>query len=129
MIVVDSDVWIDYFCGQSNHATEYLHDVLGRQLVSTADWSFAEVLYHFVGTNALCTIQDVLSAIPVLSMSHEALIRKASIHAQWLSEQGLYLGTMRDHVLATFCVEHQYSLLALDQRFQPYCQHLGLKTL
>jgi hypothetical protein len=129
MIVVDSEVWIDYFCGQSNHATEYLHDVLGRQLVSTTDWSLAKVLHHFVGTTALCTIQDLLSAIPVLSMSHETLIRKASMHAQWLAEQGLYLHTMQDHVLATFCIEHQYSLLVLDQRFQPYVEHFGLKTL
>ena len=129
MIVVDADVWIDYFCGRSNHATEYLHDVLGRQLVSTGDWTFAEVLYHFVGTASLCTIQDLLSSILVLSMGDESLVRKAAAHAQWLAEQGVYLSHMRDHVLATFCVEHQYSLLTQDQRFQPYCEHFGLKTL
>lgn len=129
MVVVDSQVWIDYFAGHSNHATEYLHDVLGRQLVSIADSILADVLFHFVGTSAVSTIQDVLSAIPVLSIGGEVLIKKATLHAQWLAERGVYLGCMQDHLIATFCVEHQYTLLAQDQRFQPYVEHFGLKTL
>jgi predicted nucleic acid-binding protein len=129
MIVVDSGVWIDYFCGHSNHATEHLHDILGRQLVTTGDWIFAEVLHHFVGSTGLETIEQVLSAIPILNMGGEDLVKKAHAHSQWLADQGLFLCTARDHILATFCIEHQYTLLTQDQRFQPYCQHLGLKTL
>ena len=129
MVVVDSQVWIDYFAGHSNHATEYLHDVLGRQLVSIADAVLADVLFHFVGTAAVNAIQDILSAIPVLPMGGEHLIKKSTLHAQWLAERGLYLSNMQDHLLATFCLEHQYTLLAQDQRFQLYVEHFGLKTL
>lgn len=47
MIVVDSSVWIDYFNGQINAATDLLYDLLGNEPILIGDLIYAEVLQGF----------------------------------------------------------------------------------
>jgi len=37
MILVDSSVWIDYFCGRSNAQTELLDTLLGKEPLAVGD--------------------------------------------------------------------------------------------
>ena len=128
MILVDSSVWIDYFNGSETLATKKLDSLLGVQPVCTGDLILAEVLQGFRQDQDYQAAKTVLCALPVHAMLGVAISLKSAENFRTLRKQGITIRKTIDTMIATFCIENDFSLLHSDKDFQPFQQLLGLQV-
>ena len=70
MILVDSSVWIDFFAGTDNPATQQLQNLLldGSATLGAADLIVFEVLRGFRSEKSRLQAQAYLSALPQVTL-------------------------------------------------------------
>ena len=129
MILVDSSVWIDYFKGIETLATKKLDGLLGIQPICTGDLILAEVLQGFRQDSDYQAAKTLLCALPVYPMLGVALSLKRVENFRVLRKQGITIRKTIDTMIATFCIENNFSLLHSDKDFQPFQQILGLQVV
>ncbi|MEI6268571.1 MAG: PIN domain nuclease [Methylococcaceae bacterium] len=129
MILVDSSVWIDYFNGTETLATKKLDGLLGIQPICTGDLILAEVLQGFRQDSDYQAAKTLLCALPVYPMVGVALSLKSVKNFRVLRKQGITIRKTIDTMIATFCIENNFSLLHSDKDFQPFQQILGLQVV
>ncbi len=129
MILVDSSVWIDYFNGIETLATKQLDGLLGIQPICTGDLILAEVLQGFRQDSDYQAAKTLLCALPVYPMLGVALSLKSVENFRVLRKQGITIRKTIDTMIATFCIENNFSLLHSDKDFQPFQQILGLQVV
>lgn len=129
MILVDSSVWIDYFNGNSTEATEYLEVALGREDLIIGDLILTEVLQGFKSDKDFDTAKDLLASFEVHHLLGEDIAVKSAENFRILRRKGLTIRKTIDVIIATYCIEHQISLLQADKDFTPFASHLGLRIL
>ncbi len=129
MILVDSSVWIDYFNGIETLATKKLDGLLGIQPICTGDLILAEVLQGFRQDSDYQAAKTLLCALPVYPMLGVALSLKSVENFRVLRKQGITIRKTIDTMIATFCIENNFSLLHSDKDFQPFQQILGLQVV
>lgn len=129
MILVDSSVWIDYFNGAETLATKKLDSLLGVQPICTGDLILAEVLQGFRQEQDYQTAKTLLCSLPVHAMLGVALSLKSAENFRTLRKQGITIRKTIDTMIATFCIENDFSLLHSDKDFQPFQQLLGLQVV
>ena len=129
MILVDSSVWIDYFNGNSTETTEYLETALGREDLIIGDVILTEVLQGFKSDKDFDTAKDLLVSFDVHNLLGEEVAVKSAENFRILRRKGLTIRKTIDVIIATYCIEHQISLLQADKDFTPFANHLGLRIL
>jgi predicted nucleic acid-binding protein len=129
LILVDSSVWIDYFNGIETLATKKLDGLLGIQPICTGDLILAEVLQGFRQDSDYQAAKTLLCALPVYPMLGVALSLKSVENFRVLRKQGITIRKTIDTMIATFCIENNFSLLHSDKDFQPFQQILGLQVV
>jgi predicted nucleic acid-binding protein len=129
LILVDSSVWIDYFNGTETLATKKLDGLLGIQPICTGDLILAEVLQGFRQDSDYQAAKTLLCALPVYPMVGVALSLKSVKNFRVLRKQGITIRKTIDTMIATFCIENNFSLLHSDKDFQPFQQILGLQVV
>ena len=129
MILVDSSVWVDYFNGAETLATKKLDGLLGLQPICTGDLILAEVLQGFRQDQDYQTAKTLLCSLPVYPMLGVTLSLKSAENFRILRKQGITIRKTIDTMIATFCIENDFSLLHSDKYFQPFQQLLGLKVV
>jgi hypothetical protein len=129
LILVDSSVWIDYFNGSETLATKKLDSLLGVQPICTGDLILAEVLQGFRQEQDYQTAKTLLCSLPVHAMLGVALSLKSAENFRTLRKQGITIRKTIDTMIATFCIENDFSLLHSDKDFQPFQQLLGLQVV
>lgn len=128
MIVVDSSVWIDYFTGKPTPATNKLDSLLGVERVAVGDLMLTEVLQGFRIEREYRQAKRLLLSLAVLNiLSIDIALRSASNYRR-LRRIGVTVRQTVDTIIATYCVEHNLALLHSDKDFQPFHEHLKLKS-
>ncbi len=121
MILVDSSVWIDFFRGTSNTATDQLVRLLkGGRLeaeVGVADLVIYEVLRGFDKPKDRQRAQALLLDISVVEIGGLQNALLAAEHYNVLRSSGYTVHSPIDVLLASCCIAHQHQLLHRDADF------------
>lgn len=126
MIVVDSSVWIDYFCGNERPQTDRLDELLGVKPVAVGDLILAEVLQGFKSDNDFKIAKQLFEDVTIFEMLGEERAVKSAENFRYLRTKGITIRKTADVIIATFCIEQRIPLLFADKGFRPFVDHLGL---
>ena len=129
LILVDSSVWIDYFNGLVTAATEKLDRLLGREQVAIGDLILADVLQGFTDEREFETAKTLLSSFNVVELGGARIAIQAARNFRALRKRGVTIRKTIDTIIATRCIEGGYELLHSDRDFEPFVEHLGLRSV
>ena len=128
MIVVDTSVWIDYFRGVVNPQSDKLDTILGVERVITGDLILTEVLQGFASDRDFNRARKLLASVPLIPLVGEDIAFQAAKNFRKLRTLGITIRKTIDTLIATSCIEKKFSLLYSDRDFDPFVQHLGLRS-
>jgi predicted nucleic acid-binding protein len=128
VILVDSSVWIDYFRGVVTPQTEKLDSLLGIEPVATGDLILTEVLQGFVSDRDFNQARKLMTSLVVVDLAGQGLAIQAARNFRALRKLGVTVRKTIDTVIATRCIESKMPLLYSDKDFDPFVEHLGLRS-
>lgn len=128
MILVDSSVWIDYFRGTPTLEADRLDRLLGREELVVGDIVLAEVLQGFTTDAAFRTALDLFDTLPLVDIGGRATAIEAARNFRRLRTRGVTVRGTIDTLIATYCMLSGTSLLYSDRDFDPFVEHLGLRS-
>lgn len=128
MILVDSSVWIDYFRGASTPEADRLDGLLEREPLATGDLVLAEVLQGVASDKDFDRALALLTSLIVVDLGGWEIGIKAASTYRILTARGVTVRKTIDTVIATRCIEDDFALLYSDRDFDPFVEHLGLRS-
>lgn len=128
MILVDSSVWIDYFRGLATPEAGRLDAILGQEPVATGDLILAEVLQGFASDRDFERARRLLAALVLVEIDGERIAVQAARNFRALRARGVTARKTIDTLIATRCIESGLALLYSDRDFDPFVEHLGLRS-
>lgn len=128
MILVDSSVWIDYFRGTQTPQTEKLDGLLSSEPIAIGDLILTEVLQGFGSERDFNEAKRLLTSLLVVELGGRDIAIQAARNFRILRAQGVTIRKTIDTVIATRCIESGFTLLHSDRDFDPFVQHLGLRS-
>ena len=129
MIVVDSSVWIDYLRDVVSPTTKFLDEVFGRERVLIGDLMMVEVLPGIPGERAFQNARSLMLSVGnVITISDLDIATDAAANYRFLRSRGITIRKTIDTLIATRCIVDGYALLYSDRDFDPFVEHLGLKS-
>ena len=126
MIVVDSSVWIDYFCGNGTQQVDRLDELLGVKPVAIGDLILAEVLQGLRSDKEFKIAKQLFKDVTVFEMLGESRAIKSAANFRYLRTKGITIRKTADVIIATFCIDQRLPLLFADKDFKPFVDYLGL---
>jgi predicted nucleic acid-binding protein len=129
VILVDSSVWIDYFCGTATLQTDKLDSLLGNQPLAVGDLILTEVLQGFGSDKDFNQAKKLLTSLAVVELGGQDIAIQAAKNYRALRVLGVTVRKTIDTVIATRCIESGYTLLHCDRDFDPFVAHLGLQSV
>ena len=129
MILVDSSVWIDYFNGQVTPETNKLDTLLGVEPLGVGDLILTEVLRGFRSDVDYQTAKKLMTSLSIFEMLGTDMAIQSADNFRLLRKEGITVRKTTDVIIASYCIEHNYSLLFADKDFLPFVAHLGLKAV
>jgi predicted nucleic acid-binding protein len=126
MILVDSSVWIDYFCGNDTPAAETLDKTLGVKTVVVGDLVLTEVLQGFRSEKDYRIARSLMDELTVFEMLGKEIAIKSAENFRKLRKKGITIRKTADVIIASYCIEHSLPLLFSDKDFKPFVKYLGL---
>jgi predicted nucleic acid-binding protein len=129
MILVDSSVWIDFFNGIENQASNKLNSTLGNEEIVIGDLILTEVLQGFRLDKDFELAKNALLSLKVHKMLGTDLALKSAANFRLLRKRGITIRKTADVIIATFCIENNLSLLFSDKDFLPFVDELNLKSV
>jgi predicted nucleic acid-binding protein len=128
MILVDSSVWIEYFRGTKTPETDRLDALLGVEPVATGDLVLAEFLQGFSSDQDFNQGNKLLTSLPIIELLGADIAIQAARNFRVLRGLGITIRKTIDTLIATSCIENQLTLLYSDTDFDPFVEHLGLRS-
>jgi predicted nucleic acid-binding protein len=128
VILVDSSVWIDYFRGTPTPQAEKLDLLLGSEPLVTGDLVLTEVLQGFVSERDFDQARKLLTSLVVVDLGGQDIAIQAAKNFRALRSLGITVRKTIDTVIATRCIASGLTLLYSDRDFDPFVQHLGLRS-
>ncbi len=128
MILVDSSVWIDYFRGTVTPETERLDELLGSEPLCVGDLVLAEVLQGFNTDKEFNQARKLLTSLDVVGLGGQEMAIQAARNFRTWRQMGITVRKTIDTLIATACIEHDFALLFSDRDFEPFVEHLGLRS-
>lgn len=129
MILVDSSVWIDYFNGRITRQTNTLDSLIGRELIVVGDLILTEVLQGFRNDKEFNKAGELLSDFIFKEMLGKEMAFKSARNYRILRKNGVTVRKTIDVIIATFCIEHDLSLLHSDRDFKAMEEYLNLRVI
>ena len=126
MIVVDSSVWIDYFCGVETPQADKLDNTLGRKPVAIGDLILTEVLQGFRHDKDYMVARRVFEDVTIFNMLGAKMAIRSAENFRTLRKKGITVRKTANVIIATFCIDQKLPLLFSDKDFKPFVKHLGL---
>lgn len=126
MMMVDSSVWIDYFNGKPSPACDFLDGALSHRFIITGDLILTEVLQGFKHQKEFNQAKELLTSLEVRNLLSQGLAIKSANNYRFLRRQGITIRKTIDVIIATYCLEHHFSLLHSDKDFIPFSELFGL---
>jgi predicted nucleic acid-binding protein len=131
LILVDSSVWIDYFRNVSSEQSDALDALLETEPVIIGDLILMEVLQGFADDaqfRLALRLFDSEAITTIVLGGHDMAIKAAKNH-RTLRSRGVTVRKTVDTIIATRCIEDQLTLLHCDRDFDPFVEHLGLRSM
>ncbi len=128
MILVDSSVWIDYFRGAVTLQTERLDALLGSETLAVGDLILTEVLQGFNNERDFNQARKLLTALAVVEIGGREVAIQAARNFRTLRLMGVTVRKTIDILIATRCIESDFVLLYSDRDFEPFVEHLGMRS-
>lgn len=128
MILVDSSVWIDYFRGIASPQAAKLDSLLGTEPIAVGDLILAEVLQGFASDRDFNQARKLLTSLVVVDLAGQNIAIKTAENFRALRLLGVSVRKTIDTVIATHCIENRFALLYSDRDFDPFVEHLGLRS-
>ena len=128
MILVDSSVWIDYFRGTPTPQAEMLDSLLGSEPVVTGDLVLTEVQQGFDSEHDFNQAKKLLTSLVVVDLGGQDIAIQAAKNFRALRSLGISVRKTIDTVIATRCIASGLTLLYSDRDFDPFVEHLGLRS-
>ena len=128
MILVDSSVWIDYFRGTTTPQADRLDALLGNEPIATGDLILTEVLQGFVSNRDFNQAKKLMTSLVIVDLVGQAMAIQAAKNFRVLRSYGITVRKTIDTVIATHCIESGLPLLYSDRDFDPFVEHLGLRS-
>jgi len=128
VILVDSSVWIDYFRGAQTPQTEKLDRFLSSEPIAVGDLILTEVLQGFGSEQDFNEARRLLTSLQVAELGGQNIAIQAARNFRLLRAQGVTIRKTIDTIIATRCIESGFTLLYSDRDFDPFEQHLGLRS-
>jgi predicted nucleic acid-binding protein len=129
MIVVDSSVWIAHFRNQVSDAVRLLRSPEIADDVLVADIVLLEVLRGAQNDGRSARLEAALRVFPIVPVLGEFHALQAAQRYRTLRRLGVTMSKTPDLILASYCVEHGYTLLHQDRDFDRVSAQLGLSCL
>jgi predicted nucleic acid-binding protein len=128
VILIDSSVWVDYFRGARTLETDLLDALLGNEPVATGDLILAEVLQGFGSARDFNHGRKLLRSLPIIELVGGDIAIQAARNFRELRSRGITIRKTIDTLIATSCIEKDLTLLYSDKDFDPFVEHLRLRT-
>ncbi|MBV8468536.1 MAG: PIN domain nuclease [Burkholderiaceae bacterium] len=128
MILIDSSVWIDFFRGVETPQTQRLDALLGSEPLVMGDLILAEVLQGFRTEREFNQARKLLSNLDVVELVGQEIAIQAARNFRFLRAKGVTVRKTIDTLIATRCIESDMALLFSDRDFEPFVEHLGLRS-
>lgn len=129
MIFVDSSVWIDYFRGIRTPEADRLDGLLGEQELIVGDIVLAEVLQGFDADKDFRTgLAPLFETLTIVQVGGRETAIETAHNFRRLRARGVTVRKTIDTLIATYCIRSRLSLLFSDRDFEPFVEHLGLKS-
>ena len=128
MILVDSSVWIDYFRGVATPQSDRLDALLGVEPLATGDVVLTEVLQGFTAERDFNNALRLLTSLSVIDIVGQDIAVQAARNFRTLRSLGVTVRKTIDTLIATRCIMSGHALLYSDRDFDPFVEHLGLKS-
>ncbi len=129
MIFLDSSVITDYFNGNNIWQVEKLHSILGKELVVIGDYVLTEVLQGFRSDKNFKEAKILLTEFPIKNILGRDIAIKSADNYRVLRKKGITIRKTIDVIIATFCIENNFSLLHNDKDFAPFEKYLKLNVV
>jgi predicted nucleic acid-binding protein len=128
MILVDSSVWIDFLRGIRTEQSLYLRAILDRARIAIGDLVLAEVLQGCDSERDFEFVLAYLSRLQQVVVSNREVAVEAARNYRSLRGRGITIRKTIDALIATRCIMDGLPLLYSDRDFDPFVQHLGLRS-
>jgi predicted nucleic acid-binding protein len=129
MILVDSSVWIDFFNGKKTTQTDFLEEVLGKEIIGIGDLILTEVLQGFSSKSDALKAQENFEDLSYFSLVGKEVAIQAAYNYRELRLRGVTIRKTIDVLIGTFCIANDTTLLHCDKDFEPMVSYLGLKSI
>ena len=129
MIVVDSSAWIDFFNGVVSKETSFLLMILGEREIMVGDLILSEVLQGFCTSASVKKARELLLRFEFREMVGGQIAEAAASNYRALRSKGLTVMSTIDTLIATFCIENDFTLLHSDREHLHFERHCGLKVV
>ncbi|MEA3031042.1 MAG: hypothetical protein QOG13_2367 [Sphingomonadales bacterium] len=128
MILVDSSVWIDFFRGVSNPQADRLQSLLGARELVVGDLVLVEVLQGYSRESDFKTALDLMSRMEAVAIGGTDIAIASARNFRALRAKGITVRKTIDCLIATRCIADGLPLLYSDRDFDPFVEHLGLRS-
>ena len=128
MILVDTSVWVDYFRGLAVRHTDLLDDLLGNEPLAIGDLILTEVLQGFTIEREFNAARTLLGTLDFIVVGGRDVALEAARNYRRLRERGITGRKTIDTIIATCCIDNDYLLLYSDRDFDPFVEHLALRS-
>jgi len=130
MVVVDSSVWIDFFSGAQRSGVGVLQQLLqhGEVRIVVPDLVLFEVLRGFRHERDHRQARVLMESLSIEGTGSAHLALAAADHYRSLRRAGVTVRSAIDVLIASFCIEHGYSLLHNDRDFDAFVELRGMRA-
>jgi predicted nucleic acid-binding protein len=130
MVVVDSSVWIDFFSGAQRSGVGVLRQLLqhGEVRIVVPDLVLFEVLRGFRHERDHRQARVLMESLSIEDTGSAHLALAAAEHYRNLRRAGVTVRSAIDVLIASFCIEHGYSLLHDDRDYDAFVELRGMRA-
>jgi predicted nucleic acid-binding protein len=126
VIVVDTNVWADWFNGLGSPETDRLDHALDHQEAGLVPVVLTEVLQGFRADRDFERARVLLVQLPVLALDVEGHAAAARLSRR-LRARGITVSGAIDCIIAQTCIAADVELLSMDRDFVAIARHTPLR--
>lgn len=127
--MVDSSVWISYLNAKSTQETEFLESILGKSPIVMPDLVYSEILQGYREDFVFQETKNFLDEFPFAILGSKELAVISAENYRFLRKKGITIRKTIDCYIASYCISKNIPLLHSDRDFDPFVEHLGLKSI
>ena len=129
MILVDTSVWIDFFCARNAPGAAFLKSLIElREKVCLCGVILTEALQGIRDDKEFEKTEALLSNLIFLPMDRDTFLHASNIYRTFRS-RGTTIRNSVDCMIAAVCIEHNVELLHNDRDFDRIANEFDLRIV